>query len=192
MAITRPSTPREREIGMENKWQLAPLDQKRCTRCEQVYQGIAENFDIHHKKKDGTYSYAGQCKTCLAAARAARSSHYKTDIALYTKRFMSATRCRAKQDGLDFDLTPDFLVDLWHQQEGKCYYSGREMDLLAATPTKTHPHVMFPSLDKKIPEKGYVQGNVCWTLYGVNRMKNDFTEQQFLEFCKIVTERFSG
>lgn len=190
MGITRKSTPRELEIRTENRCTLHPREKKRCTRCETVYDNIKENFDIHHKKDDGHYVYTGQCKLCLTKIREHRIAAYKTDITLYVKRLLPAIRCRAKEEGLEFDLTHDLLVQLWNQQQGKCYYTNKPMDLQATTDNSKSPHVNFPSVDKMVPSLGYVADNVVWCLWGINRMKNNLTTIEFVDFCNTVVEHF--
>jgi len=187
MGHTRSSTPRELEIRTENRYTLHPQDKKRCTKCEMLYVGIAANFDIHHKKVDGTVVYAGQCRTCLASVRAERTHRYKQDINLYVRRFLPAVRCRAKEEALQFDLDAEWLVEIWARQDGRCYYTNDLLDLSATTEKGSHPHLNFPSLDRRIPAEGYVKENVVWTSYGVNRMKNNLTDTQFIELCKTVT-----
>lgn len=190
MGMTRKSTLREMEIRTENRYILHPQGKKRCTKCETVYDNIPDNYDIHHRKPNGEYSYAGQCKRCIAKVRRDRVDRYKSDIELYTKRLIPAVRCRANRDGLEFNLTAEYLVKLWQEQDGKCYYTGNSMDLHAANENRRSPHIDFPSIDKLTPSLGYVEGNVVWTLYGVNRMKNNFTKDEFIDFCKLITERF--
>jgi len=190
MGMTRKSTPRELEIRTENRYTLHPQGKKRCTKCETVYDTIPDNFDIHHRKPNGECSYSGQCKSCLSQIRGNRFDLYKTDVELYVKRLLPAVRCRAKEDELEFNLSAEYLAQLWRNQDGLCYYTGKPMNLQATTDDRRAPHVDFPSLDKLTPSAGYVEGNVVWTLYGVNRMKNNFTERQFIDFCKLVTERF--
>lgn len=191
MGMTRKSTPREMEIRTENRYTLHPQGKKRCTKCETVYDNIPDNYDIHHRKPNGEYSYAGQCKTCISSIREERAGRYKTDVTLYVRRLLPAIRCRAKEDGLDFDLTADHLVQLWREQSGLCYYTGMTMDLQATTGDRKSPHIDFPSIDKLDPASGYVVGNVAWCTWGINRMKNNLTRDQFISFCRTVSERFT-
>jgi hypothetical protein len=186
MPKTRTATPREFEIRTENRYTLHPLDKKRCTVCEIVYDGIVDHFDIHHLKLDGTYSYAGQCKQCLAAIRADRTMTYKSDISLYVKRLLPAVRCRAKEVGVEFNLTPNALIEQWNRQHGLCYYTHIPMDLQATSASGKAPHHDFPSLDRKTPKDGYTVNNVVWTTFAVNRMKNDLTDNLFVELCRKV------
>ncbi len=186
--FTRHMTKRESEIRTENRYTWHPQGKKRCTRCETVYENIRDNFDIHHKRKDGTYGYSGPCKICLRDSRVDRLDRYKQDIGLYVKKLLPSLRCRAKKQKLKFDLALEDLVELWINQSGNCYYTNEPMNLQAKTEGRKAPHINFPSVDRLVPSNGYVKNNVAWCRYGVNRMKNMLSEQEFISFCKKVLE----
>jgi hypothetical protein len=186
MLKMRRPTLREFEIRTENRYTLHPQGKKRCTVCEMIYDNIIMNFDIHKKNKNGTTAYTGQCKHCMQKIRSNRNTLYRTQIDLYVRRLLPAIRCRAKEEGLDFDLTKQDLVDIWNLQNGFCYYTNQKLDLQAAKEHKKAPHINFPSVDKLTPHLGYVRSNIVWCLYGVNRMKNNFSKDQFVQFCKEV------
>jgi hypothetical protein len=80
------------------------------------------------------------------------------------------------------DLTDEYLYDLFQQQDGKCRYSGEPMVI----DTK---HLLTLSLDKIIPDLGYMKGNVQWVCWAVNRAKGELKESDFLAMCRLITER---
>lgn len=180
------------KIRTENRYILHPRDQKRCTKCNIIYDGIREYFDIHKKKKDNTYQYSGKCKLCLKKIREKRAKLQKTDINLYCAKLVAQLKYRAKVVDVPFNLTKDDLVDAWNKQSNKCYYTNVMLDLTKANTDKKSPHLDFPSVDRKNPADGYTKGNVVWCLWSVNRMKNNLTEQQFLDFCKVVVKIKEG
>lgn len=47
-----------------------------------------------------------------------------------------------------------------------------------------------PSLDKIIPELGYVKGNVCVISYKANRLKSDLTRDQLQRFLDYIDRKF--
>jgi hypothetical protein len=65
------------------------------------------------------------------------------------------------------------------------------MDLQAAPIGGKSPHINFPSVDKMVPSLGYVDGNVVWCLWGINRMKNNLSASEFVDFCNTVVEHFT-
>lgn len=44
------------------------------------------------------------------------------------------------------------------------------------------------SLDRIDSTKGYIEGNVQWVHKSVNIMKSTLTQEQFINFCKLVAE----
>jgi hypothetical protein len=80
------------------------------------------------------------------------------------------------------NLDDDYLYNLFKQQGGKCRYSGARLVI----DTK---HLLTLSLDKIIPVKGYVKGNVQWVCWAVNRAKGELKEADFLDMCRLITER---
>jgi hypothetical protein len=100
----------------------------------------------------------------------------------YAQDIISVYKARAKNHKIDFNLTAQFLVDLWKKQEGKCFYTE--------TPMKVNIgkfHFFSPSLDKKDPSKGYTIDNVVWTLHGVNCFKQELNFKEFLHFVHNIT-----
>lgn len=81
--------------------------------------------------------------------------------------------------GYACDLTLDFLLDLLEKQEGKCYYTGIPM-----VTTKRSPYIV--SVDRKDSSRGYERDNVVLACWRANKMKQEFSVQDFVETCKLV------
>ena len=81
-------------------------------------------------------------------------------------RLWYGAKWRAKEVGLPFDieLSDIIIPDI-------CPILGIQIDKSYTDLHKEHA----PSLDKVIPEKGYVKGNVCVISRKANRMKQDLT-----------------
>jgi len=114
------------------------------------------------------------------------------DVALrwYFARQKGGYAKRARTQGVPFDLEPDYLVGLFHQQKGLCYYSGVEMDWDSYG--KGHATSESMSVDRLDPQKGYVKGNVVLCTYLMNTTKGSRTEQEFYEICRQVLGRSQG
>jgi hypothetical protein len=119
------------------------------------------------------------------------------DIALswYFTRNLSQYRARSKKRGLpECNLDADYLVTLFHAQAGKCYYTGETLTW------DNHGNIVARkdsmSVDRLIPELGYVRGNVVICGYTTNTSKGDRTEADFYSFCerilKVKAERQAG
>jgi hypothetical protein len=86
----------------------------------------------------------------------------------------------------DYDLSLRLLVTLYLDQDGKCCYTGRTMELFRDVERQSQRTSKIISLDRKDPAKGYVAGNVQLCCCDVNIAKADFSSQEFLEMCIAV------
>lgn len=92
-----------------------------------------------------------------------------------TGKKMTDWQQNAKKKGRRFDVDARYLVGLWEQQEGRCWYSGIALE-----------YGKNASLDRTNSDLNYVPGNVRWVHIDVNWMKRNFSEEEFLEFCKMI------
>lgn len=112
---------------------------------------------------------------------------------IFTKK-IDTVRSRSKKYNVPFDITIDYIIDLYKSQNGKCYYTGKDLTTVSFR-GEGHQIVKFDkyhyqaSLDRLVPEKGYVKGNVVWCGWLVNTCKNLLTEEQFYEFCNTVINK---
>lgn len=112
---------------------------------------------------------------------------------IFTKKF-SGYKHTAKKKNIPFDITIDYLIELFKKQNGKCYYTDNDLTVTSFR-GEGHQIVKFgkyyyqASLDRLIPEKGYVKGNVVWCGWVVNTCKNLLNEEQFYEFCNLIINK---
>lgn len=159
---------------------------KTCTICSQ--EKSIEEFTKDKHAPDG---YRNQCKSCIrdrtkeqrvwprrresynAAMRKYRST---AKGAIHTS--YQAAKGRAKREGIPFDLDLEFVTELFEQQNGKCALTGEDMIPKSGRTS--------PSLDKMTPELGYVRGNVQWTTWKANCVKQDMSMEDLFTFCETV------
>lgn len=94
-------------------------------------------------------------------------------------------RNRESRKILDFDIDIEFATELFHKQKGMCALSG--VELITYPNNKT-----TASLDRIDSKKGYTKDNVQWVHKDVNRMKNAYDEDYFIDFCKKIASHKSG
>lgn len=92
---------------------------------------------------------------------------------------------RSKTKGWPFDLTIDFLVDLWNEQEGYCALTGREL-LIGSTNRRWSEDLV--SIDRIDNNKGYTKDNVWLVAQPVNYAKGVQTLEEFVRMCRQVIE----
>ena len=81
----------------------------------------------------------------------------------------SNAKIRAKADGTKFNISTEYIKSIFPKNK-KCPVLGIEFDM-GYKSGKTNKYA--PSLDKIIPELGYVEGNVKIVSIIVNRLKSD-------------------
>jgi hypothetical protein len=85
---------------------------------------------------------------------------------------------------IEFNLTIEYLWELFLKQNRKCSLTGRELSF-----DKRGTYNQTASLDRIDSSKGYVKGNVQWVHKDINRMKSDFDQKKFIELCGKVYEQ---
>lgn len=146
-----------------------------CTECGKVQPLTHEYFSKEHGK------FRFICRSCVNIHnKVMYNIKYNTlDGVLYLR--CKKARGRAAEKHMKFDLTPEFLLELWNVQDGKCFYSGLEMSF-------DRNDLYTVSVDRVDSNKGYTQDNVVLTAWSVNNMKSSYTVEEFLFLCASVVE----
>jgi len=100
---------------------------------------------------------------------------------IYRNTLASIRERRKKGKNIEFNITKDFLRELWDKQNGKCFYTGIEMEAFSIG---KHPNQ--PSLDRRNSEKGYVKENVVLCCQSINFAKSCYTEEEFVNFLNLI------
>ncbi len=144
-----------------------------CLNCKK--QIVAELWNIigEHYKSCG----------CLRFAINTKSPRWKGygDI---SRTVFNNIKCNAKIRNLEFNLTIEYLWDLFLKQDKKCALSGLDLSF----PQSRIDYIATASLDRVDSSIGYREGNVQWVHKDVNFMKQDFKQEKFLDYCKKITE----
>jgi hypothetical protein len=88
-------------------------------------------------------------------------------------QMLSNAKIRAKQKSIDFNLTSEYLKKIF-PKDNKCPITGVNFQFGYKNQDKKN-NDFAPSLDKIIPEKGYIEGNVIVVCNIANRIKSDST-----------------
>lgn len=97
---------------------------------------------------------------------------------------------RAKKRKIEYNLTLEYLWNLFLKQERKCVYTGIEITL-PKNSKDFHLGHRTASLDRIDSTIGYIEGNVQWVHVDINFMKQSFTHDYFLLMCSLVTNKNS-
>jgi hypothetical protein len=109
-------------------------------------------------------------KTVAEYSKRSRALRLKRNpLEFRLKRSLSAAKTRSRLTNVDFDLTLEYLFEIYPKDE-MCPI------LKVSFVWGTRKDKEFsPSIDRMIPEKGYVKGNVKFICYKANRIKSDST-----------------
>jgi hypothetical protein len=95
------------------------------------------------------------------------------------------TSTRKGREHLTFAVTIEDLWDLAEKQEKRCALSG--------VPLVFQPQEERTASLDRIDSKGdYTMDNLQWVHKDVNRMKNVFSQERFVEVCKSVAAFYGG
>lgn len=100
--------------------------------------------------------------------------------------YIDSLKIRAKRKNIEFNITPKYMWELFVKQDQKCAISGVVITLSESRRTD---QIMTASIDRIDPTKGYIEGNVQWVHVTINYMKHALTNDEFLDWCKIVVNK---
>lgn len=98
----------------------------------------------------------------------------------YKIREMNSHGHRRRRHHLTFELTIEYAWELYIKQGKKCALTGLPIGFSAITKEHT------ASLDRIDNDKGYTDENVQWVHKDINRMKNVYHQNYFIEMCRLV------
>ena len=171
---------------------------KICTKCNKE----KTEFHLFKKNKDGL---SNMCKDCKKeydvkyrksdkVQNAQKSKYYRDRKREYQKyrfntdlriQLLQSAKARAKKLNLDFNIDiediiiPEYCPILEIKLERKEYGKG-----LSFQPNS-------PSLDKIIPELGYIKGNIIVLSMKANVMKNNATKEELKLFSENIMKIFN-
>ena len=106
--------------------------------------------------------------------------------------FFNYLKKRAKKGGhrkkdFKFDVSIEYLWGLFLEQNRKCAFSGETLcfGTLAQVKNKKERQPLA-SLDRIDSSKGYIKGNVQWVHKTLNIMKQNLSDDVFIQWCKKV------
>lgn len=121
-----------------------------------------------------------KCKSCSGRTNNFFGKHHEIPIAWF------GVKERGGRDrGLSWDLTIEYLWDMYVAQDKKCALSGVEIGWSEKGLTAT------ASIDRIDSQEGYIKGNVQLVHKDVNFMKQQFDQEYFINMCKAIADNFT-
>lgn len=152
--------------------------QRLCITCKVNYQYFKNN------KKNRTKR---ECKECELKERRSKRKEKARQDKTWEELFKEISRTlryrNRKIHNSTYQITADELMNIYKKQEGKCYYTKREMIKPIRYETRLE-NVL--SVDRYDSNKAYTPDNIVLCTYIANIAKMDSTADQFVGLCKDV------
>ena len=160
---------------------------KQCNTCH-----IEKGLDEFSRAEIYSGGYRHICKSCAALKAAYYYSknnerkritpHSYSDISAERRKLLSkfkniCTKARNRKHEVTINMA--YLEGVYDSQKGLCRYSKLPLSI------ETN-RLDTISLDRIDSSKGYIHGNVQFVCAAVNRMKQEFSEKDFLKFCTLI------
>lgn len=174
----------EEKIKRSHEWKDGKLLCHKCGEYKDV-SNFGRNKDLRLRDYHKTF-----CNSCQITRKKELETTKDTELILQqvlTQRWHGAKERSVKQ-GLDFDITVDYLLQLWKQQNGICAMSGIPMTTKrynGRIPTNV-------SIDKIDRNKGYTIGNVQLVCMACNQIKSDWSDEVMYNICKKIVEQYEN
>jgi hypothetical protein len=149
---------------------------KTCFKCK-----TSKPFGLYFKHTQTTDGYHSWCKECCTAGNDRSRAKLNSTIEGRAKVFLQNARKSAVKRQQVFALTVDDIVKCWKQQAEICAYSGRQITLEAGQLNT----VSIERIDSAI---GYTLENTILVCQAINRMKSDFSLDDFHALCADVAQ----
>jgi len=165
-----------------------------------------ENFIRHDILQSGN---ASKCRVCankenyinnikLGKMHSKNYSPKHYGVGDLPKILYSHYKYGAKLRNLEFEVSIQYLWDLYLKQKGKCSLSGVDIYLKSQEKFSTITKVengnrnidyskFNASLDRIDSSKGYTEDNVQWVERKINIIKHDLSQNEFINICKLIT-----
>lgn len=165
----------------------------RCPKCNNVYEKAWKREELETNPK---------CRKCSQLqnnkAKLFKGCNTIGDLSgTYYNSLISHNKQRNKKrnSNLIFDVSKQFLWDLFLKQDRKCALSGLPLSLLTYTKWsktgKSRHHdtsIISASLDRIDSNDHYTEDNVQWIHKTINIMKNSLSDNDFVWMCKKIAE----
>ena len=140
--------------------------------------------------------YDSKCYDCKYKEKSENKENKKYTVEDFLKRLLADTKNRndtknnKRKDNKfkEFNLTHEYIIELWNKQNGKCAYSGRNMvynyskkdyNYLNYNPEKV-------SIDRIDSSKGYMKDNIILCCAMANSMKMDLPYEEFKKWISDI------
>ncbi len=122
----------------------------------------------------------GKTRSCGCLRKQTARERAFTGYKDISGKYWSTVFGGAKRRGLEFNITKEYVWDLYESQGRKCKLSG--VDILF----NLDPSLKTASIDRIDNTIGYAVGNIQIVHKDINIMKNNFDQDKFIDICRRI------
>lgn len=146
---------------------------------KRINPGTGKPFRLGERRTDGYFfvSYTSNGRTAdgfMGELWMSEAPYFRYRVGLTVERIKK----RATERRLSFDLDVDYMLEIY-PADGLCPVLGEKMEFGGTTENS-------PSVDRLIPEKGYLKGNVAWVSKLANVIKSDLTATELRQVASWI------
>lgn len=180
---------RKQKLGLVKKWPTAKVIDERYAECSTCQQ-ILPHEDFEAKNPYGKRVLMPSCRECTRLkqkqyAKEHRSKQKESIEGCFAERARSLKQ-DAKLKGVLFDVSGEYLRHVYDTQLGRCLFSNVYLPWKIG---ETNNREEMLSIDKVIPERGYIEGNIVILSYRINTIKSDVTLEEMRLWMPTWYER---
>lgn len=159
-----------------------------CWKCKCVCGKIVERRQDYLKKVKGLEIRESSCgcKHPFKTSRKGNKHPGWRGVGTLGSQYLSEIKNRALKAGRAFDVDVDYLWCLYLEQAGRCKLTGLDIEFCCQR-QRHDGNEQTASLDRINSDYGYIHNNVQWVHKDVNMMKKDYTQDRFIEICRLVS-----
>ena len=129
----------------------------------------------------------GQTKSCGCLRKEIQSKIHWKGCGELSGGYFSKFRCAARNRGREFSITIEFMWELFLKQDRKCALSGVDIYFINGRDNRKSG-TSTASIDRIDSSKDYTEDNVQWVHKDINFMKQELTDEKFINWCHSVSE----
>lgn len=132
----------------------------------------------------GGHLTKGFTKSCGCEAHPSQSKHKSwKGFGNISLDFFTNIKKNAERRNIPFNITIEYLWDVFLKQDGLCVLSGQKLNFGRIVKDRNGKNA---SVDRINSNLGYEVGNIQWIDKKINIMKNNMDEKQFLSICEQI------
>lgn len=145
--------------------------------------------------KRAAHLASGRCKSCKSCTskRTAKNHPPPTifkGVGGLSRTHYSSIKHGAQRRDIKFDLTINYLWDLFLAQDKRCALTGLPLVLEPSIKnSNVNWDLITASVDRKNSDLGYIQDNVWWVHKEANRLKNNYPMSELLYWCNLIVKK---